>query len=93
MRSCLHLIPRDLIDAQRQIVIALTSVLRESVIELYRFCKLREGMSSETKSSPHVVDKIQAFEHEAVDFVKTLAWHQIEAWQQDNEYIRSGYRR
>ena len=36
---------------------------------------------------------IESVEQEAVKFVKTLTWNQIEAWQKDNEYILSGYRR
>ena len=37
--------------------------------------------------------EIQAAEESIVEFVRTLTWEQIEHWQRDNEYIRTGYRK
>lgn len=37
--------------------------------------------------------EINAAEENIADFVRILTWEQIEHWQKDNEYIRSGYRR
>ena len=52
---------------------------------------LRERHLSDKIS--HVIDEVKTVEHEALAYVKTLTWHQIEAWQRDNEYILSGYRK
>ncbi|KAH8113970.1 HlyIII-domain-containing protein [Phellopilus nigrolimitatus] len=41
----------------------------------------------------HVIDEVKAAEHDAIEFVKTLTWAQLEDWQRDNEYIVNGYRR
>ncbi|THH12152.1 hypothetical protein EW145_g207 [Phellinidium pouzarii] len=41
----------------------------------------------------HTLDEVKAVEHEAIEFVKTFTWSQIEEWQRDNEYIIRGYRR
>lgn len=39
------------------------------------------------------VDELKTAQKEAIGYIKTLAWEQIEEWQKDNEYILSGYRR
>lgn len=52
-----------------------------------------QGESKIAENLSHVVEVVKTAEDEAVEFVKTLAWTQIEHWQQDNEYILSGYRR
>lgn len=41
----------------------------------------------------HVIEEVKTAEHEAIELVKTLTWHQLEEWQKDNEYIIRGYRR
>lgn len=46
-----------------------------------------------TDKIAHAIDEVKAAEHDAVEFVKTLTWTQLEEWQRDNEYITSGYRR
>ena len=49
--------------------------------------------SSLTRTISHVIDEVKTAEHNAMEYVKTLTWHQLEEWQKDNEYITQGYRR
>lgn len=51
---------------------------------------LRKKNSNKSES---IIQDIKTLEHEAIDYVKTLTWAQIEEWQKDNEYIIGGYRR
>ena len=41
----------------------------------------------------HAVEELKAAEKDAIEYIKTLTWEQIDEWQKDNEYILSGYRR
>ncbi|OCB90017.1 HlyIII-domain-containing protein [Sanghuangporus baumii] len=54
---------------------------------------LRRRNPSLTRRISHAIDEVKTAENNALEYVKTLTWYQLEEWQKDNEYIVQGYRR